>query len=127
MNKECLESPNGPRAIGPYSIAIRAGQFVFCSGVIPVDPKTGEVVGRTMSEQARQVLENLKTVLADNGMSLANVVKTTCFLADLDAFAEFNEVYAEYFTESPPARSTVGVDKLPKGVLVEVEAIALAD
>ncbi len=99
--------------------------FVFTSGVIPVDPATGKVVDGEITEQATQVLENLTAVLAASGTSLDRAVKTTCFLADLGDFATFNTIYASYFTADPPARSTVQVAKLPLGVLVEVECIAL--
>lgn len=124
MPKLCLSTVRGPKAIGPYSMAVRAGSFVFCSGIIPVDPATGEVVGDNMADQARQALCNLQTLLEDNHLSMADVVKTTCFLADLGQFAAFNEVYGEFFSTAPPARSAVEVAALPKGVLVEVEAIA---
>ncbi len=126
MSKQCLITTSGPRAIGPYSIAVRAGNFVFCSGVIPVHPDTGEVVGTDIRTQTRQVLRNLSAILQDNGLTLSDVVKTTCFLANMDDFAAFNEVYGEFFAVDPPARSTVEVSRLPKGVLVEVEAIAEA-
>ncbi|MBC7287532.1 MAG: RidA family protein [Armatimonadetes bacterium] len=124
--KRCLSTSTGPRAIGPYSAAVRAGHFVFCSGMIPIDPATGDVVSGDIREQTRRALQNLAAVLSDNGLSLANVVKTTCYLVNMDDFALFNEAYAEFFGHAPPARSTVEVSRLPKGVLVEVEAIAVA-
>jgi len=98
---------------------------VWCSGMIGLDPATGEMVEGGLAAQTRQALENLKALLEDNGLTLADVVKTTCFLTDMAAFAEFNEVYAQYFPEAPPARSTVEVSALPKGALVEVEALAV--
>ena len=125
MGKEIVSTDKAPAAIGPYSQAVKAGAFVFTSGVIPVDPATGKVVDGEITEQATQVLENLTAVLAASGTSLDRAVKTTCFLADLGDFATFNTIYASYFTADPPARSTVQVAKLPLGVLVEVECIAL--
>jgi 2-iminobutanoate/2-iminopropanoate deaminase len=103
---------------------VKAGSLVFCSGMIPVDPETGEVIGATVAEQTRRALENLRLVLEDNGLGLGDVVKTTCFLADLGQFGAFNEVYGEFFAADPPARSTVQVAALPRGALVEVEALA---
>lgn len=123
MPKQCLSTDRGPKAVGPYSMAVRAGAFVFCSGIIPVDPATGEVVGDNIADQARQVLSNLQTLLEDNNLSLQDVVKTTCFLTDLGQFAAFNEVYGEFFGADPPARSTVQVAALPMDALVEVEAL----
>lgn len=123
MPKQCLSTDRGPKAIGPYSTAVRAGPFVFCSGIIPLDPTTGEVVGDNIADQVRQVLRNLQILLEDNNLSLQDVVKTTCFLTDLGQFAAFNEVYGEFFGTDPPARSTVQVAALPKGALVEVEAL----
>ena len=125
MSKEIVSTDKAPAAIGPYSQAVRAGAFVFTSGVIPVDPATGKVVEGQITEQATQVLENLVAVLAAAGSSLGQVVKTTCFLANLDDFATFNAIYATYFDVNPPARSTVQVARLPLGVLVEVECAAL--
>lgn len=126
MPKQCLDSRRGPKAVGPYSIAVRAGSLVFCSGVIPIDPASGEIAGATIAEQTAQVLHNLQAILEDNGLSLSDVVKTTCFLADLGEFAAFNEVYGRFFGDEAPARSTVEVAALPKGALVEVEALAHA-
>ncbi len=127
MPKICLTSKRGPRAVGPYSIAVRAGRLVFCSGLIGLDPATGEMVPGGIADQTRQVMENLQAVLEDNGLGLGAVVKTTCFLTDLGSFAEFNEVYARFFGDDPPARSTVQVGALPKDALVEVEALAIID
>lgn len=116
-------TPNAPAAIGPYSQAIAFGDVLFTSGQIPLDPATGEVVGTTITEQAEQVMKNLKAVLEASGTNLEKAIKTTCFLADMEYFAAFNEVYAKYFTGNP-ARSCVAVKQLPKGVLCEVEVIA---
>lgn len=121
-----IHTNNAPQAIGPYSQAIAANGLVFTSGQIALEPQSGEVIGLTTTEQTHQVLKNLSAVLAASGSSLEQVVKTTCFLADMSDFAEFNEVYAEYFT-SKPARSCVAAKALPKNVLVEVEAVALTE
>lgn len=125
MSKKIVSTDKAPAAIGPYSQAIEAGGFVFTSGVIPVDPASGKVVEGQITEQATQVFENLVAVLAAAGSSTSQVIKTTCFLANLDDFATFNTIYAGYFDTDPPARSTVQVAKLPLGVLVEVECVAL--
>lgn len=116
-------TPNAPAAIGPYTQAKIYNQTLFTSGQIPVIPETGEVAGNDITSQAEQVMKNLAAVLAEAGTSFENVVKTTCFLADMNDFAAFNEVYAKYFTEKP-ARSCVAVKTLPKNVLCEVELIA---
>lgn len=116
-------SENAPAAIGPYSQGMKIGNLVFTSGQIPLNPQTGEMIGENVTEQAHQVCKNLKAVLEAAGSCLENVVKTTCFLATMDDFAAFNQVYAQYFT-GHPARSCVAVKTLPKGALVEVEAIA---
>lgn len=118
-----IQAEDAPAAVGPYSHAVVSGNLVFTSGQIPLSPQTGEVVGQEVREQSKQVMENLKAVLVASGASFASVVKTTCFLADMGDFATFNEIYAEYFT-GKPARSCIAVKALPKGVLVEVEAIA---
>jgi 2-iminobutanoate/2-iminopropanoate deaminase len=125
VSKEIVSTDKAPAAIGPYSQAVKANGFVFTSGVIPVDPATGKVVDGAITEQATQVLENLKVVLAAAGSSVGQAVKTTCFLADLNDFSTFNGIYAGYFDTDPPARSTVQVAKLPLGVLVEIECVAL--
>jgi 2-iminobutanoate/2-iminopropanoate deaminase len=125
VSKEIVSTDRAPSAIGPYSQAVKANGFVFTSGVIPVDPATGKVVEGQITEQATQVLENLSAVLSAAGSSISNAVKTTCFLANLDDFATFNSIYAGYFDSDPPARSTVQVARLPLGVLVEVECVAL--
>jgi 2-iminobutanoate/2-iminopropanoate deaminase len=123
--KNIVSTEKAPAAIGPYSQAVKTDGFVFTSGVIPVDPATGKVVDGQITEQATQVMENLTSVLDAAGSSLAQVVKTTCFLANLDDFATFNGIYGSYFDTDPPARSTVQVARLPLGVLVEVECVAL--
>ena len=119
-----IETTNAPGAIGPYSQGMRAGKLVFTSGQIPLDPKTGAIVGQTIEAQSEQALKNLQAVLEAGGASLGTVVKTTCFLADMSDFAAFNGVYAKFFTGDCPARSCVAVKTLPKNVLVEVEAVA---
>ena len=118
-----IHTSNAPAAIGPYSQAIVTGNLVFTSGQIPLDPATGEVVAGAIEEQTKRICENLKAVLESAGSGLKNVVKTTCFLADMSDFAAFNAVYATYFTEKP-ARSCVAVKTLPKNVLAEIEVIA---
>ena len=130
---QIVESDKAPAAIGPYSQAVTAGGFVFTAGVIPVDPATGQVVGDDIESQAERVMQSLTGLLADAGSSLALAVKITCFLADLDHFPIFNDIYARHFANIShtangahvPARSTVQVARLPLGVLVEVECIAM--
>ena len=117
-----VDTKNAPAAIGPYSQGIVLNGIAFFSGQIPLSPETGEVVGTTIEEQAEQVMKNVQALLESQGASFADVVKTTCFLADMADFAAFNEVYAKYFTGNP-ARSCVAVKGLPKGVLCEVETI----
>ena len=124
--RKTVSTPTAPAAIGPYSQAILCGNMLYTSGQIPLDPVTGTVVGEDIRTQAEQVMKNLEAVLAAAGTSFDNAVKTTCFLADMADFATFNEVYAAHIT-SAPARSCVAVKTLPKGVLVEVEVIALAE
>ena len=114
-----------PAAIGPYSQAIATGELVFCSGQIPLDPETGALVDGDVRAQTRRALENLSAVLGAAGSSLSAVLKTTVFLVSMSDFAAMNEVYADFFTGEPPARSTVAVAELPRGARVEVEAIAL--
>ena len=121
--KLVVSTDKAPAAIGPYSQAIRAGDFLYVSGQIPVDPATGNVPAE-ISAQARQSLENLKAIVTEAGYSLADVVKTTIFAADIANFAAINEVYAEYFSKDAPARSFVAVKDLPKGVGLEIEAVA---
>ncbi len=119
-----ISTDKAPAAIGPYSQAIMANGFLFTSGQIPINPETGNVDAEGITAQAEQVMKNLMAVLDEAGTSFDNVVKTTCFIADMGDFAAFNEVYAKYIT-SAPARSCVAVKALPKGVLCEVEAIAV--
>ena len=116
-----------PGAIGPYSQAIKAGGFVFLSGQIPIDPGTGQFVAGGVAEQTEQVLKNLSAVLEASGSSLARVVKTTVFLADMSDFAAMNEVYGRFFTNEPPARATVAAAGLPRDARVEIELVALLD
>jgi 2-iminobutanoate/2-iminopropanoate deaminase len=122
---ETVATDRGPKAIGPYSQAIRANGFVFLSGQIPLDPKTQQVVEGDVAVQTERVLENLKGIVEAAGSALHHVVKTTVFLADMNDFAAMNEVYARYFAAHPPARSTVEVARLPKNVRVEIDLIAL--
>lgn len=124
-HRAAIATDSAPAAIGPYSQAIRAGNMIFTSGQIPVDPATNAVVAGGIEEQAHQVMKNLIAVLDASGSSMANVVRTTCFLRDLNDFAAFNQVYASYFENDPPARSTVQVVKLPLDVMIEVDCIAL--
>jgi len=123
--RETISTENAPGAIGPYSQAVRAGNLVFCSGQIPLDPQTGEFVSDDIAEQTRQVLKNLSAVLEAAGTSLNNVVKTTVFLSDMNDFVKMNEIYAEFFGENKPARATVQAARLPRDAKVEIECIAL--
>ena len=123
MEIQKVSTENAPAAIGPYSQAIKVGEFLFTSGQIPLDPATATMVGENITEQTEQVMKNLGAVLSAAGASYENAIKTTCFLADMNDFAAFNAVYAKYFTTCP-ARSCVAVKTLPKGALVEVEVIA---
>ena len=123
--KKVIFTEKAPAAIGPYSQAIEANGMVFMSGQIPVNPATGEFVEGGIVEQTTQVFENIKNVLAEAGLTTANVVKTTVFLADMSLFADMNAVYAKYFDGASPARSAVAVKALPKGALVEIECIAV--
>jgi 2-iminobutanoate/2-iminopropanoate deaminase len=125
--KKIISTNEAPAAVGPYSQAVRAGSMVFCAGQIPLDPKSGQIVSQDVGEQARRVLNNLQAVLKAEQLTLAHVVKTTVFLTDLADFQTVNEIYAGYFRDQPPARSTVQVSALPKGARVEIEAIAIAD
>jgi len=121
MEYICTE--NAPKAIGPYSQAVKAGNILFTSGQIPLDPVSGEIVGSDIEAQTERICENLKAVLCEAGVTFDKVIKTTCFLSDMADFAKFNEVYAKYFV-SKPARSCVAVKTLPKNVLAEIEVIA---
>ncbi|MEA3187434.1 MAG: 2-iminobutanoate/2-iminopropanoate deaminase [Chthoniobacter sp.] len=125
--KTVIASTEAPRAIGPYSQAIAVGNMLFCAGQIPLSPATGELAGDDVTAQTTRVLENLGAVLRSNSMTYANVVKTTVFLIDLADFAAMNDIYAIYFPEQPPARSTIQVAALPKGARVEIEAIAVTE
>ena len=124
---EKIFASKAPAAIGPYSQAIRVGNLVFASGQIPIDPATGVFVTGGIKEQTRQSLTNVKTILEAAGLTMAKVVKTTVFMADMNDFAEMNNVYAEFFKEPYPARSAVAVKALPKGALVEIEVVAAAE
>ena len=124
LSKEAVLTKDAPQPIGPYSQAIKIGGLLFCSGQIPLDPISGQIDGANAAEQSKRVLENLKAVLAAAGTSLDRVVKTTVFLRSMNDFPKVNEVYATYFGGVAPARSTVEVARLPKDVLVEIEAIA---
>lgn len=124
MAAEVVATDKAPGAIGPYSQAIRLGTLVFTAGQIPLDPATGKLVDGDIKKQTERVMQNLSAVLEAAGTSLDRVVKTTCFLADLNDFADFNEVYGRYFGDNKPARSTVQASRLPAGATVEVECIA---
>jgi 2-iminobutanoate/2-iminopropanoate deaminase len=124
--REIIKTEGAPAAIGPYSQAVCAGGFVFASGQIPLDPKTGQFVEGGVREQTEQVMRNLSAVLEAAGTGLDRVVKTTVFLADMDDFAAMNEVYGQYFAENPPARATVQAARLPRDARVEIEVVALA-
>lgn len=122
--KTVVSSPDAPAAIGPYSQAVKAGGFLYLSGQVPLDPKTGLLAAGGVAEQTRRVLDNLSAVLAAAGLGLPDVVKTTVFMTDLGAFGDMNKVYAEAFPAQAPARATVQVSALPKGAQVEIEAVA---
>ena len=122
--KQVINAEDAPKAIGPYSQAIKAGQFVFTAGQIALDPKTGTVIGSDIAAQTERVLENLKAVITAAGASLSDVVKTTVYLTKLEDFAPMNEVYARYFDIEPPARTTVFINVLPKSALIEIDVVA---
>ncbi len=122
--KTAVKTDKAPKAIGPYSQAIKANGFIFVSGQIPLDPATGEIVGSTIEEQTHQVLKNIKAILKSAGSSMTEVVKATVYLADMNDFAKMNSIYAEYFPEPFPARAAVQVVRLPREVKVEVEVMA---
>ena len=124
--KEIISTTQAPAAIGPYSQGVRGAGIIITSGQLPIDPATGVFAGESIAEQTRQSLKNVQAVLEAGGSSLGNVLKTTVFLQNMDDFAAMNEVYATFFEGEPPARSAVEVARLPKGALVEIEAIALA-
>jgi 2-iminobutanoate/2-iminopropanoate deaminase len=125
--KLAISSPDAPKAIGPYSQAVRAGQLLFVSGQVPLDPATGQIVDGDIAAQTRRVFDNLAAVLKAGGRSFADVVRTTVFLADMNDFATVNEVYGTYFSEPYPARATVQVARLPKDARVEIDVIATFD
>jgi 2-iminobutanoate/2-iminopropanoate deaminase len=125
--KKIISTNEAPAAIGPYSQAVRSGNFLFCSGQIPLDPKSGEIISGDIAAQTRRVLDNIAAVLRAEGLSLDNVVKTTIFLTDLGDFQTVNEIYGSYFKQDPAARSTVQVSALPKGANVEIEVIAASE
>lgn len=127
MERRIVHTDNAPQAIGPYSQAVRTGDFLFCAGQIPLDPATMKIVEGDITVQTRRALTNLKNVLEEGGSDLSRVLKTTVFLANFDDFKAMNETYAEFFPSQPPARSTVQVSRLPAGALVEIEAIAIAN
>lgn len=127
MSNRVIATSDAPGAIGPYSQGIRTGSLLFTAGQIPLDPATGKLVEGDISAQSEQVMRNLAAILAAAGSSMSRVVKTTCFLADLDDFGKFNEVYGRHFGDNRPARSTVQVSRLPAGASVEVECIAECD
>jgi 2-iminobutanoate/2-iminopropanoate deaminase len=122
-HREPVTAPGAPAAIGPYSHAVRAGGLLFCSGQIPLDPDSGELVGETPGDQAHRCLENLAAVCAAAGASLADAVRLTVYMTDLGAFNAVNEVYAGFFEHEPPARVAIGVAALPKGAQVEIDAV----
>ena len=124
--KKIVSTTEAPAAVGPYSQAVRVGPMLFTAGQIPLDPKSGQIVSDKIAEQTKRVLDNLTAVLQAEGMNFSNVVKTTVFMTNLGDFQTMNEVYASYFKDAPPARSTVQVSALPKGAQVEIEVVAVA-
>ena len=127
MEREVIRTDGAPQPIGPYVQVVRVGQFVFTAGQIPLDPASGRMVEGGIEEQTERVLENLKAILEAAGSSLSRVVRTTCFLANLEDFAAFNRIYAKYFGENPPPRTTVQAARLPAGALVEIDCIAIVE
>jgi 2-iminobutanoate/2-iminopropanoate deaminase len=125
MKKKVIQTEKAPKAFAPYSQAIQAGDFIFLSGQIPINPATGEIIEGDIRQQTRQVLENIKGILESQGLRMEDVVKATIFLTDMGNFNQVNEIYATYFPPPPPARSTIEVSKLARNVGVEIEAIAL--
>ena len=124
MSNQVVSTSSAPAAVGPYSQAVVANGLVYCSGQIPLDPSSGELVGGTIADQTRRCMENLAAVLEAAGTSLTNAIKVTAFLTDMADFAEFNDAYGEFFGDDPPARATFAVAGLPKGAEVEIECIA---
>jgi 2-iminobutanoate/2-iminopropanoate deaminase len=125
--KEVVTTNSAPAAVGPYSQAVRAGNFLFLSGQIALDPKSGIIVGDDIEAQTKQVISNIKSVLSATGLSLSDIVKTTVFLKDIQHFLRMNCIYKEYFNVDAPARSCFEVSNLPKGALIEIESIAIAE
>lgn len=125
LNAQIISTNHAPQAIGPYSQGVKVGNFIFTSGQIPLHPTTGEVVSTDIEIQTKQVLENLKNVLEAGDSDLEHVIKTTVFIKNMDDFQKINEIYGTYFDKVYPARSCVEVSKLPKGVLIEIEAVAI--
>jgi 2-iminobutanoate/2-iminopropanoate deaminase len=123
-SKQIIKPAKSPAAVGPYNHAVRIGDLLFCAGQIPIDPKDGNLITGDIKAQTQRVLENVKAILDDQGLTFGNVVKSTVFMANLADFAGMNEVYAKFFTENFPARSTIQVAALPKGASVEIEVIA---
>ena len=123
LEREIVQAAGAPAAIGPYSHAVRGGELLFCSGQVPLDPDSGEIVGSAASEQARRCLENLQAVCEAAGTTLQRALRLTVYMTDLGEFAAVNEVYASFFPEEPPARVAIGVVALPKGAQVEIDAI----
>jgi 2-iminobutanoate/2-iminopropanoate deaminase len=126
-SRETVSAADAPAAIGPYSQAVRAGSLLFCSGQIPLDPSTGELAGANAAEQTSRCLRNLEAVCAAAGTSLSRALRLTVYMTDLERFAEVNEVYGSFFAVDPPARVTIEVSGLPKGALVEIDAIVALD
>ncbi|MGI9172266.1 MAG: RidA family protein [Chthoniobacterales bacterium] len=124
--KKIVATTEAPAAVGPYSQAVRIGPMLFTAGQIPLDPQSGQIVSENVAEQTKRVLDNLTAVLKAEGMDFSNIVKTTVFMTNLGDFATMNDVYASYFKDAPPARSTVQVSALPKGAQVEIECVAVA-
>jgi 2-iminobutanoate/2-iminopropanoate deaminase len=128
-DRQIVTAAEAPEAIGPYShaVLVRAPRLLFCSGQIPLDPTSGELVGDTPAEQARRCLENLRAICEEAGTTLDNAVRMTIYMLDLSAFAQVNEVYGSFFAADPPARVTVGVAQLPRGAMVEIDAVVAVD
>src|SRR5438128_684685 len=124
--KKIISTSEAPAAVGPYSQAVRVGSTIYFAGQIPLDPKTGQIISGGIEIQARRVLDNIGAILRSEGLSFENIVKTTIFLTDLADFQTVNEIYAGYFKQAPPARSTVQVSALPKGARIEIEVVAVA-
>lgn len=127
MDRKIIKTHKAPEAIGPYSQAVKSGNFIFSSGQLPLDPVTGDIAENDIKKQTKRVMENIKGLLEAENLTMDNIIKTTCFLTDMSNFASFNEVYAEYFSANTPARSTVAVKSLPKDALVEVEITAVIE